>query len=634
MKFLVTCRKRVTTVALDKLISAKDHFQGVLIRHTNPGGLTWEQYEQGIEVWRAEHDRVKPVTPPPGKKNVLKIVHFNDVYQVSNQKLEKEENIDVTKFATLLSNVKNKWATDGIQDGLTIFSGDTFSPSWQSSITRGKHMAAVMKALNVDVSVAGNHEFDFGYRRLAELIHETNFPWLLSNIIDTDTGAVPEPLKAFHVIEKTGVRIGFIGLVEKQWIATITGWPDNFEWKDMTEVGKNLSQVLRESPHNCDLVFALTHSRIPNDIKLADELHALAPWAQDGSNIASEHGVDLLLGGHDHIYWISKGIGSWDGYSDDPSLPDAASDTGNTLIVKSGTDFQDLSEVTLTLKDTPAGSVRKKLIESISIRHRTTSGLAVDPKMQSVIDDELGDINKAMSDPICTSKVELDARSSVVRTGESALGNWIADCLKPVYNDVLEKLGYPAVDCVIICMGDIRGDSKYSRGPITLGDLMQMLSFPDPMVVVEMDGEALWTAMESGLSKWPVQEGRFPAISGFRVEWRTSKESGKRIEKMWLREETKQVGPDGKPKLIDKEEIKRNHDRKYIVTVGEYMTQGGDGYTVLEQQKLILNGENGQPKSTLIRKFLLGKRDTLISSGTSETSEPCLRCSLCQQGFA
>lgn len=102
---------------------------------------------------------------------------------------------------------------------------------------------------------------------MAELVSDTNFPWLLSNIIDTDTGAVPEPLKAFHVIEKAGVRIGFIGLVEKEWIATITGWPDNFEWKDMAEVGKDLSKVLRESPHNCDLVFALTHSRINSEHK-------------------------------------------------------------------------------------------------------------------------------------------------------------------------------------------------------------------------------------------------------------------------------------------------------------------------------------------------------------------------------
>ncbi|KAG1894051.1 uncharacterized protein F5891DRAFT_734637 [Suillus fuscotomentosus] len=80
--------------------------QGVLVRHTDPGGLTWEQYEQGIKVWCAEHD-VNPVTPPPGNENVLEIAHFNDIYQVSNQKLNvngKEENIDVAKFTTLWSN--------------------------------------------------------------------------------------------------------------------------------------------------------------------------------------------------------------------------------------------------------------------------------------------------------------------------------------------------------------------------------------------------------------------------------------------------------------------------------------------------------------------------------------------------
>ena len=93
------------------------------------------------------------------------------------------------------------------------------------------------------------------------------------------------------------------------------------------------------------------------------------------------------------------------------------------------------------------------------------------------------------------------------------------------------------------------------------------------------------------------------------MEWRACKDSGQRIEKMWLREET-EVGPDGKPKLIDKEEIKRNHDRKYTVAIGEYMSKGGDGYTVLKEQRLILNGENGQPMSALIRKFLLGERDT------------------------
>jgi len=40
-------------------------------------------------------------------------------------------------------------------------------------------------------------------------------PWLLSNIIDTNTNQVPEYLKPFEVFERAGVKIGVIGLVEK-----------------------------------------------------------------------------------------------------------------------------------------------------------------------------------------------------------------------------------------------------------------------------------------------------------------------------------------------------------------------------------------------------------------------------------
>ncbi|KAG2011617.1 flagellar associated protein [Coprinopsis cinerea AmutBmut pab1-1] len=95
----------------------------------------------------------------------LNIAHFNDVYQVSEHKVNGER-IDVSKFATLLEGVTSKWSDrgDGRKDGLTVFSGDLFSPSIESSITRGKHMLPIINELNVDIAVAGNHEFDFGIR--------------------------------------------------------------------------------------------------------------------------------------------------------------------------------------------------------------------------------------------------------------------------------------------------------------------------------------------------------------------------------------------------------------------------------------------------------------------------------------
>lgn len=595
----------------DVVSNAVEKELGVTVQNcTEDQGLTWEVYSAGIERWRQSY--TPPMQLPPPVK--LSVAHFNDVYQVSEQTLVingKKETIDVTRFATLLANVRQKWKdrSDGYKDGLTVFSGDLFSPSVESSTSRGRHMPAIINGLKVDVACVGNHEFDFGFPQLKKLISNTTFPWLLSNIIDSRTGKVPETMKEFHVLERAGVKVGFIGLVEKDWIATIVGWPESFKYRDMTEVGKSLSFRLRDpaGPHKCDLVIAVTHSRIPNDIKLARELGALSPSAQATRNIASEHGVDLLLGGHDHVYWISKGVSKWDGYDLHSVQPDAATDMGDILVVKSGTDFQDLSDITLTLKATPQGSIRKRVIQEITgKRLKTRASTPVNEPLKKIVDKELKVIRAAHAEPLFKTDVLLDVRSSYIRRNESPIGNWIADCLRPAYDEALGQLGYGSLDGVIACTGDFRGDRIYEPGPITLGDLMTILPYLDPTVVVELDANTLWDTLESGLSRWPTQEGRFIAISGLRVEWDSRRPAGERVVTVWLTQESDQRGENGRPATIDKEQVLRTSTRKYLIMAGEYMAQGGDGYDVLKDMKQAIGAENGQSKSALIRKFLLG----------------------------
>ena len=102
------------------------------------------------------------------------------------------------------------------------------------------------------------------------------------------------------------------------------------------------------------------------DIKLAKALNAHSPAVQDEKMTATLHGVDLLLGGHDHLYYVSKGVTSWEGYDVNEEVLGGEEDHGDVLVVKSGTDFRDLSEFTLELEDTPAGSVRTKLIKKMN----------------------------------------------------------------------------------------------------------------------------------------------------------------------------------------------------------------------------------------------------------------------------
>ncbi|KIK63739.1 hypothetical protein GYMLUDRAFT_162590 [Collybiopsis luxurians FD-317 M1] len=542
----------------------------------------------------------------------LHIAHFNDVYRVGPQKLSSRspDTIDVTQFAAELKDIRKSWSGDG----LVLFSGDVFSPSVESSVTRGSHMVPVMNFLGIDVALTGNHDLDFGYPHLTELIKDCTFPWLLSNIIDTETSKVPSALKEFHVLERAGTRIGVIGLVEKEWITTVAAWPRNFVYKDMKETGIELSKHLRD-PHGekCDIIIALTHCRVPNDVALAKDLFALSPSAQKDQPLASLHGVDILLGGHDHIYFISKGVTSWEGYDiNQPSLG-AERDYGDILVIKSGTDFRDLSDFTLTLESTPGGSVRKKVIQGITGRRmKTLPGSKSSAELKEMLRDLLSSVSKSLEAPVCKSLGTLDLRSHLIRTQESAAGNWFADIIRHAYDDCETLKENGGSDAVLICAGTLRGDSEYGPGIIiSLGDILEILPFDDPLVVIELDGNGIWDAIESGLITWPAQEGRFPIVSGMRVAWDSRKKPGSRITGIWL---TKEIAPKDQsgystPLVADSEPILRvKGGKQYKIVTREYMVQGHDGFTALQGRRYLVDDESGQPMSTIVRKYLLGSQ--------------------------
>ncbi|KAI6116926.1 Metallo-dependent phosphatase-like protein [Pisolithus croceorrhizus] len=548
----------------------------------------------------------------------LPILHWNDVYRVTPQKVSpgSTETIDVTRFASFLDNIRSQWTTrsDGARDGLSLFSGDLFSPSMESTVTRGSHMVPIINELAPDIALTGNHDFDFGYPHLTKLVQDTRFPWLLSNIIDEDTGRVPEHLQQFQVVERVGLRVGIIGLVEEDWITTVPSWPRNFKFRGMAETGLELSEILRkpDGEYQCDLVIALTHSRLPNDIQLAKDLFASSPSAQCTPPNFLSHGVDIILGGHDHIYFASKGVSSWEGYDTESPTIGAENDHGDVLVVKSGTDFRDLSQLMLELEDAPEGSVRRKVIKAVhGKRHTTTSDIPSSKSLQKIVSSVLSSVSETLKAPVCVTEVELDLRSQLLRTNETAAANWFADVLRHAYDDTLYTKAGSGSDGVLICAGTLRGDSVYPAGEITLGNILETLPFEDPVVVIELDGEGLWDALEAALSKFPAQEGRFPVISGFRVTWDSRLSPGQRVLGIWMLQETPGFGNNGTegPTLIDGEEVKREKTgRTYKIVTRQYMVEGHDGFMPLVGRKYLVDDENGQLMSALVRKYLLGRR--------------------------
>ncbi|TFY68914.1 hypothetical protein EVJ58_g733 [Rhodofomes roseus] len=425
----------------------------------------------------------------------------------------------------------------------------------------------------------------------------------------------------------------------REWIGTVSSWPENFGYRDMAQVGIELSKRLRDpnGEHKCDIIVALTHARVPNDIALAKALRASSPAAQEEHPIYNEHGVDLILGGHDHLYYISHGATAWEGYDLAHPVLGAEDDKGDVLIVKSGTDFRDLSEFTLELFETPPGSVRRKVIKEIrGKRHATQPGSKKNERIAKLLESILSSVSDALKAPACKTEVELDLRSQLIRVQETVAGNWFADVLRHAYDEAPEMAG--GSDGVLICAGTLRGDSIYGPGNVTLGDILEILPFEDPIVALELDGEAIWDALEQSLSTWPAQEGRFPVISGFRVSWDSRRPPGQRVLGVWLLQEPsgsvsasasptpvpsanasmtslRSIGATssgtstpGQP-LVDGEPITRTKGgRKYRIITREYMAQGHDGFLALKGNRYLVDDESGQLMSQLVRKYLLGCR--------------------------
>lgn len=62
---------------------------------------------------------------------------------------------------------------------------------------------------------------------------------------------------------------------------------------------------------------------------------------------------------------MGRGVDEWDNYNLSERVLGAEEDEGDVLVVKSGTDFRDISEICLELEETPETSIRKKLIRRV-----------------------------------------------------------------------------------------------------------------------------------------------------------------------------------------------------------------------------------------------------------------------------
>jgi 5'-nucleotidase len=258
-----------------------------------------------------------------------------------------------------------------------------------------------------------------------------------------------------------GIKIGVIGLAEREWLDTINSLPPDIIYKSASATAKELIPGLKEQ--GAEIIICVSHQREPNDNKLAENT---------GGGL-----IDIILGGHDHYYGQSL--------------------INGTQVLRSGTDFKQLSHIEAWRKADGKGwdfkIIRRDIVKSIP----------EDETAVKTVNRLTSKLREKLDKPVGYTAAPLDARFTTVRTKESNIGNFVCDLMRNYYSG----------DCCIMASGTIRGDQIYPPGVLKLRDLVNCFPFEDPVVVMKVTGQAIWDALENGVSNYPALEGTYPHIS-------------------------------------------------------------------------------------------------------------------------
>ncbi|KIX96864.1 uncharacterized protein Z520_07584 [Fonsecaea multimorphosa CBS 102226] len=479
-------------------------------------------------------------TPPD-----LRLLHFNDVYHLDA--FSREPVGGVTRFQTVCNYYRDDERFSGQPGLVTLFSGDAFNPSLESmSLTMtGSHMVPVLNMIGTQVACVGNHDLDFGVKQFRSLAQQCTFPWLLANVLDPQHGPdVPlgNALKTIILTSSNGIKIGVIGLVEREWLDTINSLPPNLIYKSASATAKELVPKLREQ--GAEIIIALTHQREPNDNKLAEK--------------TPEGLIDLVLGGHDHYYQHSL--------------------INGTHVLRSGSDFKQLSYIEARRR---RGS--DKGWDFHIVRRDIVSDIAEDGKMKQVVDELTASLKDKLEKPLGYTAAPLDARFTTVRLKESNIGNFVCDLMRVHYNG----------DCCLMASGTIRGDQIYPPGVLKLKDIMNCFPFEDPTIVIRVTGAALLAALENSVGAYPALEGRFPQVSNITFEFDPSLPPNHRIQ--WTRIGGEPLNLERKYVLVTRGYMGRGKDGYDSLLVE---SEGGEAEEIVSE-------ENGILISMMLRQYFM-----------------------------
>ena len=286
----------------------------------------------------------------------MRLLHYSDIENAHD---------DPVAIANLAGTIES------LRDDRTLVcgTGDDVAPGVLPLVSKGAIALEFFEAVSPDVETFGNHDFDFGLERAAEIVHRSPQRWLSANV-----RRIGEPFAGVDpwCVERVGDRtVGFFGVTDPT--TPSIGDDGDLTFADPVAAAREAIEALRE--RGVDHVVALSHLGRGDD------------------RLAATCDVDIVLGGHVHSERIER--------------------IGETVLTRPGSGGGTLLEI-----DLPTGEVT---------RHDVTDG-PIDADLAARYRDRLAEANLDtvvghVSEPIARTDAE-------AFRGESRVGNFVSDAYR------------------------------------------------------------------------------------------------------------------------------------------------------------------------------------------------------------
>ena len=421
-----------------------------------------------------------------------------------------------------------------------------------------------LNRLGLDLASVGNHEFDRGTVELRRMqdggcekttlrepcqldrpFEGAKFTYLAANVLDAQ-GNTLFPGTAMRTFG--GVTVGFIGMTLKETgILVSPAGTRGYHFADEAETANTLAADLRS--RGADTVVLLIHQGAgvtpPFNTGECPEVSGDVLPILDRLDPA----IRLVVSGHTHQAYVCQR---------------PAADGSMRTLTSAGRFGYFVTDIRLTVD--PASD---RVLAISAANTPVTAAAGEQPDIAALVRryvDATGPIAARVVGKI-EGSFEVDRLDT-----DSPLGNLIADAQLAATRS--EANG--GADIAFINSGGVRrGFSTAADGSVTYGQVFTLQPFGNTLVVLEMTGADLKRLLEEQFgpaSPAEIRQSLLIPSAGFTFSFDRARPAGERIVTMAL---------DGPP--IDP-------GRTYRVTFNNFLVSGGDGFSVLTEQRAVADG--------------------------------------------